>query len=173
MKLKLTLLCIGVICCCLFQQATAQTFSVTGKVKNKTTGEPLASATVAVQGTTATTVTDAGGSFSIAVQKGVTLIISYSGLEPVRYKVNNAGAINIQMEEATKNLNEVVVVGYGTQKVTKVSGAISTVKAADIEKLKPVRVEDALQGRASGVTVISPGSPGAKPTVLIRGIPSF
>ena len=66
-----------------------------------------------------------------------------------------------------------MVVGYGTQKITKVSGAISTVKAADIEKLKPVRAEEALQGRASGVTVISPGSPGAKPTVLIRGIPSF
>ena len=66
-----------------------------------------------------------------------------------------------------------VVVGYGTQKITKVSGAISTIKSADIEKLRPVRTEDALQGRASGVNVIQSGSPGSKPTVLIRGIPSF
>ena len=94
-------------------------------------------------------------------------------MDPVRYKVNGTGTIDIQMEEANKTMNEVVVVGYGTQKVTKVSGAISTVKAADIEKLRPVRAEEALQGRASGVTVISAGSPGAKPTVLIRGIPSF
>ena len=60
-----------------------------------------------------------------------------------------------------------------TQKITKVSGAISTVNGVDIEMLNPVRAEDAIQGRASGVTVISPGSPGAKPTLLIRGIPSY
>jgi len=173
MKLKLTLLCVGIICCCALQQASAQTFSVSGTVKNKTTNEPLVSASVSVLGGSGSVVTDASGSFSITVQKAATLIFSFAGMEEVRYKVNTAAAINIQMEEATKNLNEVVVVGYGTQKVTKVSGAISTVKAADIEKLKPVRAEEALQGRASGVTVISPGSPGAKPTVLIRGIPSF
>lgn len=173
MKFKLTLLCIGIITCCFFQQALAQNISVTGKVKNKTTGEPLASATVAVLGGTTTTVTDAGGNFSITTVKGATLVISYTGMDPVRYKVNGSGAIDIQMEEANKTMNEVVVVGYGTQKVTKVSGAISTVKAADIEKLRPVRAEEALQGRTSGVTVISPGTPGAKPTVLIRGIPSF
>jgi TonB-dependent starch-binding outer membrane protein SusC len=173
MKLKITLLCFGIICCSLFQQAMAQTISVTGKVKNKTTNEPLVSATVSVQGSTVSAVTDATGSFSITVQKGATLIISYAGMQAERYKVNNANPISIQMAEAVNKLDEVIVVGYGTQKVTKVSGAISTIKAADIEKLKPVRVEDALQGRASGVTVISPGSPGAKPTVLIRGIPSF
>lgn len=173
MKLKLTLLCIGIICCCFLQQVIAQTISVSGKVKNKVTGEPLISASVSVQGTTSSVITDAGGKFIISAQKGSTLIISYAGMEAVRYKVNNAGPVDINMEESTKNLNEVVVVGYGTQKITKVSGAISTVKAADIEKLKPVRAEEALQGRASGVTVISPGSPGAKPTVLVRGVPSF
>ncbi len=110
MKFKLTLLCFGIICCCLFQQATAQTVSVSGKVKNKTTGEALVSATVSVLGTTASAVTDATGSFTIAAQKGATLIISYAGMEAVRYKVNNAGPIDIQMEESSsKNLNEVVV----------------------------------------------------------------
>ncbi len=173
MKLKLALLCVGVIICCFFQQASAQNISVSGKVKNKTTGEPLASATVAVLGSTVSTVTDANGAFSISVAKGATLLISYTGMDPVRYKVSNDALIDIQMEEANKTMNEVVVVGYGTQKITKVSGAISTVKAADIAKLNPVRAEEALQGRASGVTVISPGTPGAKPTVLIRGIPSF
>ncbi len=73
----------------------------------------------------------------------------------------------------TTKLSEVVVVGYGTRKVTKVSGAISTIKSVDIEKLQPVRVEDALQGRASGLSIINSGSPGSKPTVFVRGIPSF
>lgn len=173
MKLKLSLLCIGIITCCFLQQAFAQNVSVSGKVKNKTTGEPLISATVLVQGSTTSTVTDATGSFTISVAKGGTLVISYAGMDAVRYKVTGSGPIDIQMEESNKTMNEVVVVGYGTQKVTKVSGAISTVKAADIEKLRPARAEEALQGRASGVTVISPGSPGAKPTVLVRGIPSF
>jgi TonB-dependent SusC/RagA subfamily outer membrane receptor len=78
------------------------------------------------------------------------------------------------MEESSNStLSDVIVVGYGTQKVTKVSGSISTVKSGDIEKLRPVRTEEALQGRASGVNVIQSGSPGSKPTVLIRGIPSF
>ena len=173
MKLKITLLSFGIICSCFLQQALAQTLTISGTVKNNTTGEALARATVSVEGTSSTTVTDALGSFTIAAQKGSTLLISFTGMVPVKYKVTNAGAVNIQMEESSTNLNEVVVVGYGTQKVTKVSGAISTVKAADIEKLKPVRAEEALQGRASGVTVITPGSPGAKPTVLVRGIPSF
>ena len=73
----------------------------------------------------------------------------------------------------TTKLTELVVVGYGSRKVTKISGAISTVKGADIEKLQPIRLEDALQGRASGVSIINSGSPGAKPTVFVRGIPSF
>ncbi len=173
MKLKLTLMCVGIIICCFLQQAFAQNISVSGKVKNKSTGEPLISATILVPGTTTSTVTDAAGNFTISVAKGATLVISYAGMEPIRYKVTGSGAIDIQMEESNKKLDEVVVVGYGTQKVTKVSGAISTVKAADIEKLRPTRAEEALQGRASGVTVISAGTPGAKPTVLIRGIPSF
>lgn len=73
----------------------------------------------------------------------------------------------------TTRLTEVVVVGYGSRKITKVSGAISSIKAIEIEKLQPVRVEDALQGRASGVSIINGGSPGSKPTVFVRGIPSF
>ncbi len=173
MKLKFKLLCIGIFLGSFLHQAFAQDITVTGKVKNKVTAETLARATVSVKGTTKTTVTDENGNFSISVPKGSTLIVTYAGMEPINYPVSKSGPIDLQMEVAGAKLEEVVVTGYGTQKVTKVSGAISTVKGADIEKLKPVRVEDALQGRAAGLTVISPGSPGAKPTVLVRGIPSF
>ncbi len=174
MKLKFTMLCIGIFCCCLLQQAMAQNISVSGKVKNKTTGDPLVGATVSVQGASTNTVTNATGSFTISTQKGSTLIISYAGMVAAKLKVTKEGTVDdVLLEDNNAAMTEVVVVGYGTQRITKVSGAISTVKAADIEKLNPVRAEEALQGRASGVTVISAGSPGAKPTVLIRGIPSF
>jgi TonB-dependent SusC/RagA subfamily outer membrane receptor len=88
--------------------------------------------------------------------------------------VKQGGVLNFSLEDNAANaLNEVVVVGYGTQKITRVSGAISTIKASSIQKLTPTRVEDALQGQASGVTVVQGGSPGSKPTVLVRGIPSY
>ena len=86
---------------------------------------------------------------------------------------SKSGVFNVSMIENRKNIDEVVVVGYGSQKVTKVSGAISTVKSDAIKKLNPVRLEEALQGAASGVTVIQSGSPGSKPTLFIRGIPGL
>lgn len=173
MKLKFRLLCIGIFLGSFLQQAMAQNITVTGSVNNMANSEPLIRATVSVKGTTSSTVTDEKGNFSISIKKGGTLQISYTGMAPATYLVNNEGVINIQMQEVGSQMDEVVVIGYGVQKVTKVSGAISTVKGSDIEKLKPVRAEDALQGRASGVTVVGNGSPGSKPTVLIRGIPSF
>ncbi len=174
MKLKIKLLFIGVFLGSLVLQVFAQTnFVVTGSVKNKTTGEALVGASVVNDKTHKSTLTNEIGKFTISAEKGATLTITYIGMSPFKYKVNSANELTIAMEEDIKKNEEVIVVGYGTQKVTKVSGAISTIKSADIEKLKPVRAEDALQGRASGVTVVSNGSPGIKPTVLIRGIPSY
>ncbi len=174
MKLKIRLLFIGIFLGALFLNVGAQTnIVVTGSVKNKITGEALVGATIVNDRTHKSTLTNDIGKFSISVEKGATLTITYIGMLPVKYKVNVATDVNITMEEDLKKNEEVIVVGYGTQKVTKVSGAISTIKSVDIEKLKPVRAEDALQGRAAGVEVISAGSPGAKPTVFIRGIPSY
>jgi TonB-dependent starch-binding outer membrane protein SusC len=173
MKIKITLLCFCIILGASFQHLIAQNITATGKVLNASTNEPLSGATVIVEGSSASTVTDASGNFSISAPSGATLVISHVGMTAVRQQVTGAGPLTINMASESGNLNEVVVVGYGTQRVTKVSGAISTVRAADIEKMVPVRVEEALQGRASGVNVIQGGSPGSKPTVLIRGIPSF
>ncbi|WP_395802976.1 SusC/RagA family TonB-linked outer membrane protein [Daejeonella sp.] len=173
MKFKIKLVFTVLFLVAFYHQTIAQTLSVSGIVKDKTTKETLPGATVSVIGASTATVTDAQGNFKISVQKGATLLVSFTGMNPFRYQVNNADTIIIELEGSLTAMDEVVVVGYGVQKITKISGAISTVKAADIEKLRPVRAEDALQGRASGVTVISTGSPGAKPTVLIRGIPSY
>lgn len=176
MKLKTALLSLCVLLTGLLQTASGQNLPVSGTVSNKSTGEPLVGATISVKGTRTSTLTDATGHFTIAIPKaGSVLVFSYTGMKQVEFTVSDSKlAVNIQLEEsATSTLTDVVVVGYGTQKITKVSGAISTIKAADIEKLKPVRVEEALQGRASGVVVVNSGTPGSKPTVLVRGIPSF
>lgn len=176
MKLKLTLLCLVVLAGSFLYQAIGQAFTVSGRVTNKSTKEPLAGATITIKGSSASTITGPQGNFSINVpKKGSTLVVSYAGMNDAEYTTgNNNTAVEILLEESTATtLSDVIVVGYGTQKVTKVSGAISTIKSADIEKLRPTRAEEALQGRASGVNVIQNGSPGSKPTVLIRGIPSF
>lgn len=150
----------------------AQSRKVTGRVKDEK-GTIVSNATILVKGTTIGTSSGEDGMFTINVPSGSsTLVISYMGYETREVKVSD-NLMNIVLVNATTNMDEVVVIGYGVQKVTRVSGAISSVKGSDIEKLKPVRAEDALQGRASGVTVVGSGAPGSKPTVLIRGIPSF
>ena len=174
MKLKFAWLNAVFLLTGILNLAFAQSLSLTGTVINKS-GDPLAGATVQVKGSKSGTSTNTQGAFTINVPKaGTTLVFSYTGMKAVEYVAKNSNsAIVITLEDGAANLTEVVVVGYGTQKVTKVSGAISTIKSADIEKFRPVRTEDALQGRAAGVSVIQSGSPGSKPTVLIRGIPSF
>lgn len=155
-------------------QVMAQTVTVTGKVVNGATAEPLVGATVNVKGGSQSTQTDSKGNFTLTgVKAGSLLSVSYIGMDTREVKASGT-SMTIELSLAgTSTLSDVVVVGYGTQKVTKVSGAISTVKGADIDKLRPVRTEEALQGRAAGVNVIQSGSPGSKPTVLIRGIPSY
>lgn len=155
-------------------EAAVNSITVSGVITDESTGQPLESVSVVVRGTSNGTTTDRSGTFKLTVpDASAVLLVSLVGYQSQEVKVGSTTTFTIKLVSNSSALNEVVVVGYGTQKVTKVSGAISTVKGQDIEKLRPVRAEDALQGRASGVTVVSPGSPGAKPTVLIRGIPSY
>jgi TonB-linked SusC/RagA family outer membrane protein len=150
----------------------AQNKSITGKVTDPS-GVALSKASVFIKGTKLGTTTDELGNFSLSAPASAkTLVVSSLNFDTQEISIS-AGSMTIVLTSNENKMDEIIVVGYGVQKVTKVSGAIATVKGADIEKLKPVRAEDALQGRASGVTVISNGSPGAKPTVLIRGIPSY
>jgi TonB-linked SusC/RagA family outer membrane protein len=173
MQLKLKF-CLGIaLMLCFISEAYSQTLRVNGTVTDKS-GNGLLGVSVAVKGTTTGTVTDVNGVYTINLpQAGATLVVSYIGMTTVERAIQQAGVANFTLEEAANSLSEVVVVGYGTQKITTVSGAISTVKSADIEKLRPVRMEEALQGRTSGVTVLQNGSPGSNPTIIIRGIPSF
>lgn len=151
----------------------AQGQLIKGVVTSSDDGQPIPGVTILVKGTMNGTITDLDGNYSITASGNSVLVFSFVGMTTKEIQVNNQTTINVVLANDVTAIDEVIVVGYGTQKVTKVSGAISSLKGADIEKQKAVRTEDVLQGRASGVTVIANGSPGAKPTVLIRGIPSF
>jgi TonB-linked SusC/RagA family outer membrane protein len=161
------------ISCVLFSPviSRAQELQVSGKVTSKSDGLPLPGVTVTVQGTTTGTSTGIEGTFTIMVPKaGSVLEFRQLGMVTQTYTVTNKNAINIILAESNSTLDEVVVVGYGTQKKSVVTGAISNVGTKDIENQQISRVEQALQGRASGLTIASSsGAPGASATVRVRG----
>lgn len=153
--------------------AWTQTRTITGTVTEKG-NVPLPGVSVVVKGTTLGTTTNLDGKYSLQVPVEATnILFSFVGFETQDIVIGSRVVIDVELASSTTEIEEVVVVGYGTQKVANVSGAISTVKGRDIEMQKPVRIEEAFQGRSSGISVIQGGSPGSKPTVLIRGIPSF
>lgn len=159
-----------------FSPALAQTIQVSGKITSKSTGEALTGATVTVKGTSIATITDAEGNFQInAPNRNSTLVVSYVGMTSQEIPIPANGAINVQLEQSARgNLDEVVVVGYGTQRKANVTGSISSVKAKELENVPNGRIEQALQGRVSGVTIMqNSGQPGSSSTIRVRGITTF
>ena len=150
--------------------ATALAGVVTGTVKDPS-GEPLIGATVFVEGTSTAVTTDIDGNFSIDVPQGKSLRISYVGFSPATIKTSpSKTSYDVVLKEDTMNLDDVVVVGYGTQKRSELTGAISSVKGSDIRDFSTTSVADALAGMAAGVAVTkSTGNPGEAPDIIIRG----
>ncbi len=149
---------------------------VSGKVSSKTTGEPLKGATVSVKGTSIATSTDDGGNFRInPPNRKAILVISHIGMATQELSIPDNNTLNVQLEEKARSvIEEVVVVGYGTQRKAVVTGAISSVKAKDLENVPSNRIEQALQGRVSGVTIAqNSGQPGSVSTIRVRGITTF
>ena len=137
-------------------------------------GLPVPGASVLVKGTTNSASSDIDGNFQVMANPNATLIFSYVGYANQEIAVNGQTTINVSLAPEAKNLEEVVVVGYGTQKKSVVTGAISSVKAKDLENLPITRIEQSLQGRTSGVTIFAnAGQPGSASTVRVRGITSF
>lgn len=149
-----------------------QNMEVKGTVYDAKTNQPLPGASVFVQNSTTGVTTDFDGNFTITnVMKGDVLIISFIGFETQKVVVDDDAFITVQLQESAQSLDEVVVVGYGTQAKKEVTGAVSVVDSETIEKLNPVRVESALQGQVPGVSVTSQsGSPGSASSIRIRGI---
>jgi TonB-linked SusC/RagA family outer membrane protein len=157
---------------CSFTAMYSQQLQITGTVISSEDNLPIVGANVLIVGKSAGTTTDFDGNYQLSVNPGDQIAYSYLGFETKTITITDQQKINVNLEVDTATLDEVVVVGYGTKKVTTISGAISTVDSKSIEKLNATRPEDALQGQASGVNVIASGTPGGKPTVFIRGIAS-
>nr|WP_223834242.1 TonB-dependent receptor [Spirosoma profusum] len=137
-------------------------------------GSPLVGVNIQIKGTTRGTASDARGSYRIDVPNGNSvLVFSYIGYKRQEITVGNQSAINVSLEADAGALEEVVVVGYGTQKRSSLTGAVSTVTPKDITALPVPNVASALQGRVPGVSVVNNGGPGSSPIVQIRGIGSI
>jgi len=148
----------------------AQQRTITGTVTDKEDGSSLIGANVVISGTTSGTVTDAGGNFSIQASPGDVLQFSYVGYLTQEVEVTNQTVINIQLELAYESLDELVVVGYGYQKKSDLTGAIVSISSEEMA-IRPVsRIDYALQGQAAGVQVTNTsGMPGSSPSIRIRG----
>jgi TonB-linked SusC/RagA family outer membrane protein len=143
---------------------------VTGVVKD-TGGEPLSGVTVVVKGTNSGTLTGIDGKYSLPLPAGATTLnFSFIGMESQEITIGKSTQINVILVQSSIGLDEVVVVGYGTQKRATVTGAISSVTSDKITALPSAGLDQALQGRAAGVTVINNGAPGFESTIRIRGI---
>lgn len=146
---------------------------IKGRVVNQADNQPIVGATVQQKGTSNTTSTGNDGSFAITAPGNSTLVISVVGYTPQEVNVNGRSDVSVSMQAAFAGLEEVVVVGYGTQRRTRVTGAIANVSGKTLNELPVPNVSQALQGRVAGVQVTNNGSPGAQPIVRIRGISSI
>ncbi len=149
--------------------------TVRGKITDAANGEALIGATVVAKGTSNGTVTDIDGSYELRLENGQnTLVFSFTGFLETSINVDGRSEINVQLEQNATQLDEVVVVGYGVQKKSVVTGSISKVSAETLKDMPVTRLEQSLQGRTSGVRVTSSsGQPGAGATVRVRGTTSI
>ncbi|MDI1307385.1 MAG: SusC/RagA family TonB-linked outer membrane protein, partial [bacterium] len=151
----------------------AQGYDIGGVVKETGSGLPIPAVNIQIKNSNKGTSSDMDGKFNLkGIPSGATLVFSYLGFKNFEYKVTSTNMnITVSLQQDSKTLDEVVVIGYGTQKKRQVTGAVSVVDSKTLEILKPVKIEQALQGTVSGVNVTTTsGAPGAALDIRIRGI---
>lgn len=151
----------------------SQNLNVSGVVTSSEDNMPVPGVNVIVKGTSRGVSTDFDGKYSIQVTSGDVLEFSSVGLKTINISVGNQKTINVSMNTDIASLDEIVLVGYGTQRKADLTGSIVTIKSEDIERTPTANVMQSLQGKVSGVQVVSNGSPGDSPTVRLRGIGSY
>jgi TonB-linked SusC/RagA family outer membrane protein len=146
---------------------------ITGRI-SAADGNPISGVSVTLKGSSSGTVTDAEGRFSITASRSQVLVFSYVGYKTKEVTIHNPGNLDIQLETSDNNLNSVVVIGYGSQKKSDVTGAISSISEKSLREVPVTSPDQMLQGRAAGVYVLNAGNkPGDGVTVRIRGRRSF
>lgn len=154
-------------------EVEVQEITVTGTVTSEEDNTPIPGVSILVKGTTTGTITDAEGKYSLSVDEEATLIFSVIGYTTMEVPVESRSTIDIAMATDILSLSEIVVTGYTTQERRDITGAVSTVQAKDIVAIPAGNAEQQLQGRVSGVTVITSGVPGSSSLVRVRGFGSF
>ena len=143
--------------------------TVTGRISDPD-GKPLPGATVQVKGTDTKTITKADGSFQLSVPSTRSiLMISYVGYDPVEWPLNDQTDVSVGMKLSASTMTDIVVVGYGTQKKSDVTGALTSISAKTIQERPVTNVLQAMQGKAAGMTISTNNKPGELPSVRIRG----
>lgn len=163
----------GVVAPEMLQEAQSGNINVSGKVVDDN-GDALPGAAVYVKGTTNGTVTDFDGNFSLSAPADAILAFSFVGYNNNEIEIagrQNVGTIMLQSD--TKELDQIVVVGYGTQKKVDLTGSVAIVDADEMKKVSNSNISTMLQGKVAGVNITSDGQPGADPAVRIRGVGSF
>lgn len=161
------------LCCFLISTVLFAQKSVTGKITDPN-NQPLAGATITVRGTNVSTLTDAGGNFTINVPAGRNqLSVSSVGFESQEVSIGNESSINVSLKTLTSTLNEVVVTGYSSQAKKDITGSVSVVNVKELTANPGSNIQNLLQGKAAGVTVGTSGIPGAGSNVRIHGFSTF
>ena len=149
-------------------------FTVNGTVLSQSDNLPIPGASIIIKGSTKGASTDFDGKFSLNVASGDILEVSFLGFTTKLVPVANQKQLTIVLAESTNTLEEVVVIGYGTQKKSHTTGSISKVVNEDLDQIAVARVDDALVGQVSGVNIqATDGEAGAAPTITIRGVGSM
>jgi TonB-dependent starch-binding outer membrane protein SusC len=152
--------------------AEAPQTTVTGTVTDET-GAPLPGANVVEKGTTNGTQTDFDGNYTLNVEPGATLVVSYLGFQTSQVAVDGRSTVNITLAEDAAALDEVIVTGYATETKRETTAAVSIVRAEDLAAIPSGNVEQQLQGRVAGVTVLTNGQPGTTSQIRVRGFGAF
>jgi len=161
------------VLCTICFSAAAQTSTVTGVVTAKEDNTPIPGVTVTIKNTKQGISTDANGKFSLSVPAGAVLVFNLVGYEPTEAPVNGP-VVNVSLTARQNNLNEVVVIGYGTVKKKDLTGAVANIKGSDIKSQGVSDVTKALQGKLPGVSIeAAGGNPGSGTRILIRGVGSL
>lgn len=147
--------------------------AISGRVTGSEDGEGIPGASVAIKGTTRGTITDVDGNFSINASSDETLVISFVGFSSQEIPVGSQSVINVSLLTDASSLEELVVTGYQTTNLKESTAAVSVVKAQDLKVVPSGNVEQQLQGRVSGVTVITNGQPGTNSIIRVRGFGAF
>jgi len=147
----------------------AQTVTVKGKVVSGDGNEVLPGVSVVVSGTSQGTSTNSEGVYSISSPSGATLVFSFVGYETQKVAVNGRSTIDVVMKLSESNLNEVVVVGYGTQSKKNLTSAIANIKPGDLNRGAIVDVGQLLQGKVPGLNISSNGDPNQRAAMILRG----